>query len=54
MGTDLLTYKAEEPLEPLANKLTEEEAQTFFDTLVEVKAEALVDKLVDRPARVGG
>ena len=34
--------KAEELVDPFANKLTEVDAQTSLETLVEVKAEALV------------
>ena len=35
-------FRTEAVVDPLANKLTEVEAQTSLETLVELKAEALV------------
>ena len=42
METQWPMCKAEELVDPFANKLTEVDAQTSLETLVEVKAEALV------------
>ena len=42
METQWSMCKAEALVDPLANKLTEVDAQTSLETLVEVKAKALV------------